>query len=75
MKSTKTTIGGIIAIIATLALLASKLLNDVPITTSTIIELFALFGLGTGAAWTGFNARDDNVTSEGTTAPKSQTPE
>lgn len=70
MTSIQTTVGGIIAIIATVALLVSKLMNDEPITPTVLLELFALLGIGGAAGWTGLHARDDRVSSEGTKAPK-----
>ena len=63
-RSTKTTSGGALSLAGLLLFFGGKALDEQPITQQDIA--FALAALGAGVA--GVSARDDNVTSEGTTA-------
>lgn len=72
MKSTKTTIGGVAALVAALAYMVIQFVNGEPMDTAKLLEALAMLGVGGGAAYTGLAARDDNVSSEGTVAAKAQ---
>lgn len=69
-KSTKTTWGGVIALMGAVALILGKTLfadgeSLSPTDIEVILELVGLGGVGLGTAVTGLFGRDHNVSSEG----------
>ena len=65
-KSVKTTAGGIVVALGLLFNTLGKVLNGEPVG----MEELALVVAAIGAAWQGWSARDDDVTSEGIKRPK-----
>lgn len=76
MKSRKTTISGIITLIGMILLALGYLMDGNPQTNpdwaglAEALQGLGALGGGIGAALTGWFARDDNVSSEGTVAEK-----